>query len=179
MHLRTAGEAIGGTNQGHTFQFPPVTTPVHTVEVAYGMHTVPRSNGFNGRDLSNDLKVHDVSASSSSGLQMRDPYASVIIPSCVDDRSQTPPLAPSALISWWCSLRDISHPSQRPCPRLLDDLVREDKERRGNRNAEGLGSLEIDHKLEPHQLFYRQVARLSTFQDLVDVGGDLSTSHAG
>ena len=80
MYLRAAREAIGGTNQGHTFQFPPVTTPVHTVEVVSGMHTAPHGNGFKGSDLSNDLKVYDVSASSSSGLQMHDTYASVIIP---------------------------------------------------------------------------------------------------
>ena len=80
MHLRTAKGAIEGTNHGHTFPFPPVTTPVHTVEVASGMHPASRGDGFNGSNLSNDLKVHDVSASSSSGLQMRDTYASVIIP---------------------------------------------------------------------------------------------------
>src|SRR5712691_1825396 len=80
MHLRAAREAIGGTNQGHAFQFPPVTTPVHTVEVASGMHTAARGDDFNGSDLSNDLKVHDVSASSSSGLQMHDAYASIIVP---------------------------------------------------------------------------------------------------
>ena len=80
MHLRTAREAIGGTNQGHTFHFPPVTTPVHTVEVASGMYPASRGDGFNGSDLSNDLKVHDVSAGSSSGLQMYDTYASIIIP---------------------------------------------------------------------------------------------------
>jgi hypothetical protein len=44
------------------------------------MHTASRGDGFNGRDLSTDLKVHDVSASSSSGLQMHDTYASIIIP---------------------------------------------------------------------------------------------------
>jgi hypothetical protein len=71
---------MGGTKQGHTFHFPPVTTPVYTVEVAPGMHTASRSDGFNGSDLSNDLKVHDVSASSLSDLQMHDTYASIIIP---------------------------------------------------------------------------------------------------
>ena len=80
MHLRTAREAIGGTNQGHTFHFPPVTTPVHTVEVASGIHTASCGDGLDGGNLSNNLKVHDVSASSSSGLQMHDTYASVIIP---------------------------------------------------------------------------------------------------
>jgi hypothetical protein len=44
------------------------------------MHTASRGDGFNGSDLSNDLKVHDVSASSLSGLQMYDTYASIIIP---------------------------------------------------------------------------------------------------
>jgi hypothetical protein len=45
-----------------------------------GMHPASRGDGFNGSDLSNDLKVHDVSASSSSGLQRYGPYASIIIP---------------------------------------------------------------------------------------------------
>ena len=80
MHLRTARGAIEGTDHGYTFHFPPVTTPVHTVEVASGMHTAPCGDGLNGSNLSNDLKVHDVSASSSSGLQMHDAYAAVIIP---------------------------------------------------------------------------------------------------
>ena len=80
MHLCMAREAIGGTNQGHTFHFPPVTTTIHTVEVVSGMHTASRGDGFNGGNLSNDLKVHDVSASSSSGLQMYDTYASIIVP---------------------------------------------------------------------------------------------------
>jgi hypothetical protein len=44
------------------------------------MHPASRGDGFNGSDLSNDLKVHDVSASSSSGLQRHGPYASIIIP---------------------------------------------------------------------------------------------------
>ena len=80
MHLRAAREAIEGTNHGHAFHFPPVTTPVYTVEVASGMHTASRGDGLNGSNLSNDLKVHDVSASSSSGLQRHDTYASVILP---------------------------------------------------------------------------------------------------
>jgi hypothetical protein len=80
MHLCAAREAIGDTNQGHTFQFPPVTTPVHAVEVASSTHPASRGDGFNGSDLSNDLKVHDVSASSSSGLQMHDTDASIITP---------------------------------------------------------------------------------------------------
>jgi hypothetical protein len=44
------------------------------------MHTASRGDGLNGSNLSNDLKVHEVSASSSSGLQMHDTYASIIIP---------------------------------------------------------------------------------------------------
>ena len=42
------------------------------------MYTAPCGDGFNGGNLSNDLKVHDVSASSSSGLQMHDTYAAVL-----------------------------------------------------------------------------------------------------
>jgi len=80
MHLRTAKGTIEDTNHGHPLHFPPVTTPVHAVEVASGMHATSRSDGCNGSDLSNDLKVHDVSASSSSGLQRYGPYAPIIIP---------------------------------------------------------------------------------------------------
>ena len=75
-----------GTNQGHTFQFPPVTTPVHAVEIASGMHAASRSDGFNGGDLSNDLKVHDVSASSSSALQIHDTYASIALFEDIDTK---------------------------------------------------------------------------------------------
>jgi hypothetical protein len=42
------------------------------------MHTAPCGDGFNGGNLSNDLKVHDVSASPSSRLQMHDIYAAVL-----------------------------------------------------------------------------------------------------
>lgn len=80
MHLRAAREATGGTNQGHAFHFPPVTTPIHTVKVASSPHPTSRDDSFNGRDLSNDLKVHDVSASSSLDLQGHGSYASIITP---------------------------------------------------------------------------------------------------
>ena len=80
MHLRMAKGASGGTQQGHTFHFPPMATPVHAVKVASGTHTTPCGDGLDGGNLSNDLKVHDVSASSASGLQIHDTYASVIIP---------------------------------------------------------------------------------------------------
>src|SRR6266568_8159883 len=88
MHLCAAQGAIGGTHQGQPLHFSPVTTPVHTVEVAPRMHTAPCGDGFNGGNLSNDLKVHDVSASSSSGLQMPDTYAAVLF-LMVDEGSRT------------------------------------------------------------------------------------------
>ncbi len=80
MHLRMAKGASGGTQQGHTFHFPPMTTPVRAVQVVSGAYTAPCGDGLDGGNLSNDLKVHDVSASSASALQMYDTYASVIIP---------------------------------------------------------------------------------------------------
>ena len=80
MHLGAAQGAMGGANQGYTLHFSPVTTSVGTVKIASDIHTTPYGYSFNGGNLSNDLKVHDVSASSSSGLQMHDPYTSVIIP---------------------------------------------------------------------------------------------------
>jgi hypothetical protein len=78
MHLGTAQAAIGSANHSHALHFPPVTASVCAVEIASGVHTASCGDGFNGGNLSNDLKVHDVSASSSSGLQIHDTYALVL-----------------------------------------------------------------------------------------------------
>lgn len=78
MHLRTAQGTAGDTNHSHAFQFPPVPTPVRAVEKAPSVHPTPCGNGFNGSNLSNDLKIHDVSSSHSSVLQIHGAYASVM-----------------------------------------------------------------------------------------------------
>ena len=126
MYLRAARKATGGTNQGDTFHFPPVTTPVHTVEVASGMHPASRGDGFNGRDLSNDLKVHDVSASSVSGLQMPDTYASIIIPQVsMTEAERQASAAPAAAARYERRLlASAAGPCSAPlCPRLPTCLV--------------------------------------------------------
>src|SRR5262249_36171334 len=50
----------------------------------------------------------------------------------------------------------------------LNHLVGAGKQRLGNREAEGLGALEVDHQLELGGLLYRQIGRLGALQDLVD-----------
>jgi hypothetical protein len=40
-----------------------------------------------------------------------------------------------------------------------------------DRQAEGLGGLEVDHQLELRGLLYGEIGRLRPFQDLVHVGG--------
>src|SRR5262249_43877948 len=78
MHLGTAQGAMGSANQGHALHFPPVTASVCAVEIASDVHTTSCGDGFNGSNFSNDLKVHDVSTNSSSGLQIHDTYALVL-----------------------------------------------------------------------------------------------------
>src|SRR6476661_8258013 len=55
----------------------------------------------------------------------------------------------------------------------LDDLIRPLQERRRDRQAEGLGGLEVDDQLELGRLLYREVSRLRALEDLVDVQGNL------
>jgi hypothetical protein len=44
-----------------------------------------------------------------------------------------------------------------PGTRLFDHLIRLEEERRRNREAKGLGSLEVDDQLELGELLHRQV----------------------
>ena len=53
----------------------------------------------------------------------------------------------------------------------LDHLIRPLQEPRGDREAEGLGGLEVDHELPLRRLFDREIGRLGAFQDFVDDGG--------
>ena len=50
----------------------------------------------------------------------------------------------------------------------LDHLIRPLQERRRDRQAEGLGGLEVDDQLEPVNLLEGQIARLGALEDLVD-----------
>src|SRR5205085_10312917 len=59
---------------------------------------------------------------------------------------------------------------QRACA-SLHHFVRTQQDVARNRDTEGMGSLHIDDELEFRRLLDRQVARLHTFQYLVDVGG--------
>ena len=50
-----------------------------------------------------------------------------------------------------------------PCTSLLDHLVRLEEKRRGDREPERLGGLEIDNQLEFHGLLHREVGGLRAF----------------
>jgi hypothetical protein len=54
--------------------------------------------------------------------------------------------------------------------KLLDHLIRPLQERGRDRQAEGLGGLQVDDQLELGRLLDGQVAGLGSFQDLVDAG---------
>src|SRR2546428_13020634 len=49
------------------------------------------------------------------------------------------------------------NPVERSCACLFDHLIRLEEDRRGNGEAEGLRSLEVDHQLEFDGLLHRQV----------------------
>jgi hypothetical protein len=55
---------------------------------------------------------------------------------------------------------------------LVDHLVRSRQDRLRNGKAERLRGLHIDHKLELRGLLDGEVGRLSTFEDLIHVGGN-------
>src|SRR4030095_10317143 len=59
--------------------------------------------------------------------------------------------------------------SARAC--LLDHLIRLEKKRRGDGQAERLGGLEVDDQLELRGLLDRQVRRLGTLENFVRIGG--------
>src|SRR5712692_9313803 len=61
-------------------------------------------------------------------------------------------------------------------PSLLDHLIGPLQERRRDREAEGLGGLEVDHELELGGLLHGKVGRLGTLRNLVDVDGG-ATPH--
>src|SRR4029434_3189739 len=50
-----------------------------------------------------------------------------------------------------------SGPPACPCPLLLDHLIRQKEERRGERDPERLRRLEVEDQLELHRLLHRQV----------------------
>jgi hypothetical protein len=54
---------------------------------------------------------------------------------------------------------------------LFDDLVRSQEQRLGNREAERLGGLEVDDKLELGGLLHRKIRGLGAFEDFVHEGG--------
>src|SRR5258707_15389820 len=57
-----------------------------------------------------------------------------------------------------------------PAGPLFDYLIRPQQERLWDRQAEGLGGLEVDDQLELGGLLDGQVAYLGTLEDPVDVG---------
>jgi len=56
---------------------------------------------------------------------------------------------------------------------LLDYFVRPQQERGRDRQAKGLGGLEVDHQLVLSRLFNRQVGGLGAPENLVDVSEPL------
>src|SRR5262249_52628836 len=58
---------------------------------------------------------------------------------------------------WLFSLTHVPSPLATPCTSLSDHLVRLEEERRGNREAERFGGLEVDDQLELRGLLHGQV----------------------
>src|SRR3990172_3202692 len=56
----------------------------------------------------------------------------------------------------------------------LNDLIRPLEERLRDRQAEGLGGLEVDHQLELRRLLDGQVGGLGALEDLIDIRGGTS-----
>jgi hypothetical protein len=56
---------------------------------------------------------------------------------------------------------------------LLAHLIRPSQERLRDRQADGLGGLEVDEELELAGLLDREVARPGVLEDLVDVDGGM------
>ena len=61
----------------------------------------------------------------------------------------------------------MSGPPTCPCTSLSDHLIRPEEEHRGEREAKGLGGLEVDHQLKFGGLLDRQIPRLRPSKDLV------------
>jgi len=64
-------------------------------------------------------------------------------------------------------------PAQDAPPRgLLDYLIRPQQERRRDRQAEGLGGLEVDNHVVAGGLLDREVGALGALQDLINEGSN-------
>ena len=55
---------------------------------------------------------------------------------------------------------------------LLDYLVRQREKCRGNRQPEGLGSLEVDNEIKFGRLLYRKIGWIGPVQNLVHIKAD-------
>jgi hypothetical protein len=53
--------------------------------------------------------------------------------------------------------------------RLLDHLIGPRQQRRRDREAKGLGGLEVDDELESRGLLHRQISRPGAFENPVDI----------
>ena len=62
---------------------------------------------------------------------------------------------------------------------LFDYLIRQDEERRGYRDPERLGGLQVDNQRKCRRLLHRQVARPGTFETRVHKELDVVTAHLG
>src|SRR5262249_5992621 len=75
---------------------------------------------------------------------------------------------------WWSAPRSArfsllllaAHPRSE-CGWLFDDLIRPQQQRRWDREAKGLGGLEVDDQFELRRLLDGEVGRLGALEDLV------------
>src|SRR5262245_134597 len=78
--------------------------------------------------------------------------------------------APAAPAARWRKFRRKSFIFEPPFT-SFDHLVGAGENRVWHGQAEGLGGLEIDDELEPGRQLDRQLARLGTLEDAIDIGG--------
>src|SRR5262245_31599597 len=66
-------------------------------------------------------------------------------------------LFPTACKRWFGKAPASCEPHPGLPARLLDHLIRQDEERRGERDPEGVGRLQVEHQVELGGLLHRQV----------------------
>src|SRR6266849_2717513 len=144
----------------HTFNaFEHTTSSIYT----HGTKAPERCKHHNGKAQEAERWASGAPGSGSAAdavrrrlravVRLERPYASALTPGCSP-----------------CST--VHDPSQCLWASLLDHLVRKDEQVWRQRQAEGLGRLEVDDELKLRGLLHRQLPGLGALQDLVDVRGD-------